>query len=140
MTDDKAVGGRPTKYTEELADEIIAAIQQTRHGLQVLSEEHLHWPSARTIWRWLAEDESFCQRYLRAKEMQSHLIIDEVLDIADQATDKDNATAIRVRVDARFRLAGKLCPKKYGDRIDLGNAGEAPFNVMRQIYKLNESS
>lgn len=77
------------------------------------------------------------QQYLRAREGQADVIFDECLDIADNATDdiiflvaadtdgdgakpaiKHSAIArANLQINTRMRMAGKLRPKKYGERV-----------------------
>lgn len=101
-------------------------------------------PTERTIFRWLAADDKFCQRYTRAKEVSAEFMAEEMLDIADNASndwmernDKDghsvgwqiNGEAVnrsRLRLDTRKWLMEKLKPKKYGQttKVDLGGSLE----------------
>lgn len=37
--------GRPTEYSQELAEEICMAIACTAKGLRKLCKEHQHWPN-----------------------------------------------------------------------------------------------
>lgn len=64
-------------------------------------------PSAATFARWRAESETLQSRYLRAREALADHWADEVVPIADTATNADTAAAARVRLDARRWAAGK---------------------------------
>lgn len=88
-----------------------------------------------TIMAHLANDTVFQEKYTRAREDQADYLVDEIIEIADEAptepiTDglvvKYDATAIarnRLRVDTRKWAASKMKPKKYGDKLDLNHAG-----------------
>lgn len=89
-------------------------------------------PSQNRVYQWLAENEEFQKHYARAREMQADAIFDECLDIADDASNDfkvndDGAVAIdhdavnraRLKIDTRKWMAGKLRPKKYGDKIEV---------------------
>ncbi len=65
--------------------------------------------------------------------MQADALFDEALEIADDASgdwtaDKDGKKTLdhehvqrsRLRVDTRKWAAGKLAPKRYGDKLNLG--------------------
>lgn len=106
-------GGRPTKYTPELGDEICEAIAN-KTPLARLCNERDHLPAARTVYRWLREHDEFCQNYARAKEEQADLMVEEMLEIADE-TDREDVQVARLRVDTRKWAASKFKPKKYGD-------------------------
>ena len=92
-------------------------------------------PSASTVFVWLSQDEAFSEQYARAREAQADALFDDILSIADDGTNdwmerknadgenigwQENGEALRrsqLRVEARKWMAGKLKPKKYGDRI-----------------------
>lgn len=71
------------------------------------------------LYRCLAEDEQLWDRYARAKEMAQHAAVNEIQDIADEAT-ADSVHVARLRIDARKWQASKLAPKVYGDRLAIG--------------------
>lgn len=114
-------------YTPELADEICQALATGVKGLARLCDENPAWPGSTTIWRWLNQYPDFWDKYVLAKQFQSHVVLDGVLDLADKATDKDSAAGIRIRVDTRFRLAGQLHPKRYGNTTTLKGDKENPL-------------
>ena len=75
------------------------------------------------------------EQYARARESQADAIFDEILAIADtpmvgekRKVKEDGSVEIqtgdmiehrRLQVDARKWMAGKLRPKKYGDKLDI---------------------
>ena len=89
-------------------------------------------PQKATVFRWLSADKDFCRQYSFAREAQADSLVDDILLIADEARNdwmkrngenatgyQENGEALRrsaLRIDARKWLAGKLAPKKYGDR------------------------
>jgi hypothetical protein len=108
--------GRPSTFTQEIADEICARVMESDYGLEEICEAD-DLPSARTVFRWLAAHESFRQQYARAKEAQGHVQADRGLKDALTATD---ASLGRLKFDARKWAASKLAPKQYGDKLELG--------------------
>lgn len=78
-------------------------------------------PSEATVYRWLLKNESFCEKYARAREFQAEPHLEDILEIAD-ATDIDPNDK-RVRIDARKWAMSKLAAKKYGDRIETVHSG-----------------
>lgn len=128
------------EFTDEIAAEICERIATTPRGLDFICANDEALPSPRTVHRWLNDHETFRQSYLRARERQADLIFDECLEIAD---DCSNDTKIvggddyerevantewisrsKLRVDTRMRMAGKLAPKKYGEKLDITSGGE----------------
>ena len=118
--------GRPTLYSDDIADLICEQIAQGK-ALASICRDNEDMPDPRTVYRWLRDNEVFCQNYTRSKEDQADLLAEQVLEVADN--DDLEPHDKRVRVDARKWLASKFKPKKYGDRLDLGNADDKPLTV-----------
>jgi hypothetical protein len=124
--------GRTTDYTPKLAKEICYAVSCSSHGIKKLCKLNKHWPSHDTIYRWLANNIEFSDLYARAKRLQIEVIIDEILEIADDTSndsiinEEDGRLTInhehinrsRLKIDTRKWLAAKLCPRLYGDKDD----------------------
>lgn len=124
--------GRPSIYTQELADKIC---EQLSRGISLrtvcLAEE---MPDAATIFRWFRTNEEFCKQYARAKEESADAMAEEILDLSDGAIDiikkgaekKSSALgqAVRLQVDTRKWIMSKMKPKKYGDKLDLTSDGK----------------
>lgn len=136
-------GGRPTKYSKELATKICMAIAESSHGLKVLCDLNDDFPSHSTIRKWIFENKKFSDNYDKAKQEQADYLADEILRIAD---DKDgdliagefgevgnstNVSRARLQIDARKWIASKLKPKKWGEKMDITTDGEkiTSFNV-----------
>lgn len=127
--------GRPSKYSDALADTICELIATTERGLHSICKELEI--SVVSVFKWIKENENFSNNYARAKESQAELSASKILEIADDASNDDlideegrvrpNSEWInrsRLRVDARKWIASKLHPKKYGDKTDLTTNGE----------------
>lgn len=103
-------------------------------GLRALTEKYDDIPDRVTINIWRRKYPEFRSLYAQAKCEQIEFLTEEILDIADDATndwmqiyDKDNECIAyklngehiqrsKVRIDTRKWLASKLAPKIYGDR------------------------
>ncbi|MDZ5787770.1 terminase small subunit protein [Stenotrophomonas maltophilia] len=125
---------RPSKYSQQLADAICDLLVDGKSLRTICSTAKM--PSRSTVIRWLAENEAFRNQYARARELQADTLAEEILDIADKAVlgerlKKDGKGKVlerqtgdmversRLRVDVRKWYAGKLQPKKYGERVAL---------------------
>jgi hypothetical protein len=133
-------GGRPTKYSEELADKILVAIAKSANGLATVCRKNPGFPTPETVRSWLAKDEEFLRRYTRAREEQAEFIADEIMEITDELSRKRELTheqiaAARLRMDARKWVASKLKPKKYGDKVDMTTDGESLNNGFLQLMQ-----
>ena len=72
-------------------------------------------PARTSVWAWLRKDREFMNQYARAREDQAESLFDEALDIAREHDDPAKA---RVMIDTLKWAAGKLKPKKFGDKIE----------------------
>jgi len=118
---EKAPPGRPTKYSPELGDLICTEISEGK-SLRLICEPH-NMPDRRSVFRWLREHDEFCHQYAHAREAAADHFAEEIVEIADQATDKEDAPAIKVRVDARMWVASKLRPRVYGNIAAIQHSG-----------------
>jgi hypothetical protein len=106
--------GRPSGYSKELAERICDEIVAGKPMYLICEEE---WcPSEFTVYRWLREYEEFSQAYAHARELQQERFAAEIVTIAD--TVKDAAVA-RNMMEARKWYAGKISPKKWGDKVEI---------------------
>ena len=149
-------GGRPSDFTPEIAKTICERLVGGESLRDMCEDEDL--PSARTVHRWIVENEEFRQQYTHAREAQAETIFDEILDIADDGRNdwmvrrgrgdedmgwKENGEAIsrsRLRVDARKWMASKLAPKKYGEKAALTGGGpdDDPIRTRPDLSGLSE--
>lgn len=122
-------------YTEEMANIICERIANGE-SLKAMCEED-GMPDKSTVFRWLTANESFRDNYARAREAQADALFDDILSIADDGRNdwmerkdaedenmgwRENGEALRrsqLRIDARKWMAGKLRPKKYGEKLDI---------------------
>jgi hypothetical protein len=134
----KHPGGRPSDYTQETADRICAQLAEGKSLRTICKADDL--PSCQTVYAWLRTHAEFLAQYTRAKEDAADAFAEEMLDIADEASndwmevhDKDNAgyrfngehvNRSRLRVDTRKWIASKLKPKKYGERVQAELTGK----------------
>lgn len=113
-------GGRPSKYTDKLADEICNRIAAGESLLKITQETGK--PDRVTIYRWIEERDEFRNKYARAKELQAETYEEMMLDTAKTEEDVQRA---RLIVDTMKWTASKLKPKKYGNQIDVTSDGKA---------------
>lgn len=111
--------GRPSTYTEEMGNLICDKLTEgTSLRKLCMSDE---FPNASTVYVWLDRFPEFAEKYARAREAATEDMLEDILEIADDAT--IDVQDKRVRIDARKWAMGKLKPKKYGEKqtLDLGN-------------------
>ena len=123
-------GGRPSIYSQELAENICNRLINGE-GLRAICRD-VDMPDVTTVIDWVNKKPEFSQQYARARELQAELMIDDILEIADDSSmdyknseygEVVNAEAIqrsRLKVDTRKWLIGKMYPRKYGDKPEVG--------------------
>ncbi|MBX5157031.1 terminase small subunit protein [Rhizobium sp. NZLR3b] len=128
--------GRPTKFTQALAEKICERIADRESLRSICRDEDM--PAKSTVLSWLADDDkaAFRARYALAREILADSFVDELVEIADDRSDdwiekknaagettgwQENGEAIRrsqLRIATRQWVAEKLKPKKYGSKIE----------------------
>lgn len=141
---------RHSDYNNEIADSICELIAQGRSLNSICKDEGM--PAAGTVYRWLFNHEEFQDKYTRARAAQADVYAEEIIEIADNSTDdlmflasEDSSgesgkpvikhSAIqraRLQIDTRKWLAGKLRPKKYGEKLDMNLGGQNGENPIEQ--------
>lgn len=136
---------------DKVFDYLCEKISTTSFGLRRISEfasqELGEFPTVKTIMEWMNDSKELCERYARAKELQADYMVDESIDIADDATndwmDKigkdgevvgyqingEHVQRSRLRIETRKWHAAKLNPKKYGDKVEIGGNKENPIHI-----------
>ncbi|MBX4940983.1 terminase small subunit-like protein [Rhizobium binae] len=127
--------GRPTKFTQCLADSICARIADGESLRSICRDEAM--PGKSTVLAWLADDDKadFRTKYAQAREIQADGFVDEMVEIADDGSNDwmerqfgeetrwvENGEALRrsqLRIATRQWIAEKLKPKKYGSKVEL---------------------
>lgn len=124
--------GRPSEFTQAIADTICERIAEGESLRAICLDDDM--PNKATVFRWLAADKAFSDQYARAREAQADALADEIVYIADtpqigqvsvskatglEVTEADMIAHRRLQVDARKWMAGKLAPKKYGDKQEI---------------------
>lgn len=128
--------GRPSTFTQEIAEEICHRLSQGEPLAQICRDEGM--PAVRTVSDWRAANERFSADFARAREEGFDTIAAECLDIADETAfdtlstehgDRPNTEWIsrsKLRIETRLKLLAKWDPKRYGEKIAIGGADDLP--------------
>jgi hypothetical protein len=127
-------GGRPSIYSQEVADLIVEGLAKGNSLVSILNEDE-ELPSYPTVMRWLRERPEFQAMYARAREDQADHDADKIGDIAEKVVQgKIDPNAARVAIDAYKWAAGKRKPKVYGEKLAIGgDADAAPIKTTTQL-------
>lgn len=110
---------------------------------KIAEEIGVKWP---TMIEFVKSNKAWVDQYARAREAQADKMVEDVLALADncrtgkKVTDKGDGTTetvtadmverTRLQIDARKWLAGKMAPKRYGDKLDVEHSGNIIVNRM----------
>ena len=137
----------PVTITPDVMAQICSEIASGRSLRSVCQDEGM--PHRITVFKRMNRDPEFLALYNVAVEARSDALVEEILDIADDGRNdwveqygpdgeatgwKFNAEHYqrsRLRVDTRKWVAGKMKPKKYGDKLDL--TGALTLNNVNQL-------
>jgi hypothetical protein len=110
--------GRPSSYTEELAELFLDAVERTGSIRQATIDVGV---SRSTISRWAEERSDFDAAIARAKK-------DGYAERAERAVEEakmaEDAGLGRLAFDAERWYLSKIDPARYGDKLDLTSAGD----------------
>lgn len=107
--------GRPTGYTEELAN-LVCSLLETGATLKSICRENDVLPAEATVRLWAKTHKDFAARYAEARDTGLTSMADELIDIADNRAIGDFPDR-RLMVDTRKWYLAKLAPKRYSDRL-----------------------
>lgn len=121
--------GRPSGYTDKIAERICERIIEGESLTRICRDADM--PCKMSVLRWLDSRPEFSAQYARAREQQQDTLADLAREKAETATPEDWQVK-RLQIDTIKWHAGKVAPKKYGDRTALVGDEEAPV-VVKQV-------
>lgn len=135
--DEPRPAGRPTLYTEELANEIVMRLADGESLNSICKQPNM--PTRQTVFNWIVDNRSgFFDKYTRSKDIQIDGYVDELLDWCNSGLgDPALVQAIKLKVDTLKWIASKLKPKKYGDRTEVEHSGGIVHTHKPDLSKLS---
>ena len=127
--------GRPSSYTQEIADTICERLAGGESVLSICSDSEM--PAQSTVFLWLLRNPTFSENYARARTAWAESEFERMMQIADtpqlgiktKTTDKgteviegDMTEHRKLQVDTRKWALARMFPKKYGDATMLKHA------------------
>lgn len=119
-------------YTPELAEAFCAALAD---GATIRAACKLEgMPSKATVFRWLREKPEFVELYELATDERADTMIDEIVELADNAKGtKVGIAKAKLQIYARIEAAQKMKPKKYGAKIQTEVSGRMTVNSVKDM-------
>lgn len=152
-------GGRPpVKINEELLERVLDRVSRGETIREIARQPGM--PSAPTMHKWLRDDEEAFKSYQLAKEIKSHQLFDEAVELARGLVAKPKGlnvtisaqtiSATKIAIETLMAAAAKLNPSDYGQRkagdiivpiqivttMNLGQGGQAKPGDTANIYEL----
>lgn len=143
--------GRPSKYDPDKAAEILDLLAKGLTLKEICRRDGM--PPSSTVRSWALDDrEGFFAPYARAREIGCYELVDEIIEIADDAQNDwmernaqgdekagwqinhEHVQRSRLRIDTRKWVASKVLPKVFGDKVELGDE-----SLEQLVSRLNES-
>lgn len=125
--------GRPTVKSPELLDRLLLRIMEGEDLTSICKDDDM--PATSTIYNWMVKDDEFMEAYARAVSVRTHQMVLDALKIADRPkANRNDVEADKYRADMRIRVAGKLNPKHYGDKLDLNHSGNIKVDKITIDY------
>lgn len=138
--------GRPSKYTEAIADEMCYRLSDGEPLRAICRDDHM--PAWRTVYDWMSSNEEFSARIARGRDLGMDAILEDTLKIADtpmvgvrkkyesgvvtEAVEEDMLGHRKLQIETRLKLLAKWNPKKYGDKVENTHKGDvnAPLQLI----------
>lgn len=130
--------GRPSTFTQAIADEISERLGNGEPLAQICRDEKM--PGLTTVYMWQNQNEQFSESIARARDAGYDHIAVDALGILDEEPERvvtitgedrsesriDSASVQRAknRFEGRLKLLAKWDARRYGDKLDLTSGGE----------------
>jgi len=141
----KGSGGRPSKYSQAIAEEMVQRLSEGEPLRQICRDAHM--PEWRTVYDWMYRNENLSAAIAHARELGQDAIAEDIMrEISEDPErilsegggriDSGYVQLIKARAEIKLKLLAKWNPKKYGDRTVL--AGDAQMPVVVQSEATEE--
>lgn len=129
------MAGKST-FTKEIGDKICERIAEGESLRSICLDDDM--PCLTTVRNWLTKGDmkegdeyvSFLLHYARAREDQADYFFDQGVDLIKKMQSKEiDPNTGRVSFDILRWSAGRMKPKKYGDKVDLDLGGNVTIKV-----------
>jgi hypothetical protein len=118
--------GRPSSYTDEIADIICDRMINGENFSQICSDPLM--PSRAALYRWRASRPDFDARCARAREALADFLLDKIEAMADETTEA-NVNSQRLKISTAQWRAEKMAPRTLGPRVNTEIMGGATVHV-----------
>jgi len=141
--------GRPTKWTQEIEDDICKRLSQGEPLRAICRTEG--YPEWNTFYSWMERSEALSARVALARENGVEAIAQDTLAMIDSEPryieDAKGGTRIdagyvqwlKLRTEQRMKLLACWSPNRYGNRVQVAGDKDNPLQVNIQATEMFES-
>jgi hypothetical protein len=141
--------GRPTKWTQEIEDDICARLSRGEPLRAICRTEG--YPEWTTVYGWMESREGFSERVALARENGVEAIAQDTLAMIDAepryVEDAKGGTRIdagyvqwlKLRTEQRMKLLACWSPNRYGNRVQVAGDKDNPLQVNIQATEMFDS-
>ncbi len=121
--------GRPSLYSPALAETICARLACGETLQNICKAPSM--PARASVYRWVNEDAEFRDIFQRARVAGADIMIEECLELSDEASrlaldprcGSASIAAKKLAIETRLKVAARFAPEKFGKRIRKDVAG-----------------
>lgn len=122
------MAGRPSKYTDAIAKEIVARLSEGEPLAAICRDDHM--PGVTTVWEWQRSKPELSEAIARAREVGFDTIASRLRETArGQGESTADVQRDKLIIDTDLKLLAKWDPKRYGEKLAHvgGSEGDAPI-------------
>lgn len=130
--------GRPSKFTQEIADYICEQIVNGR-DLTEICEKDEGIPSRSTVYRWTVERPDFATQCARAREAGADFEMYKMKKLAEACTE-ENVNSTRAKLNHFQWRVMKMAPRVYGDSVTARVTGHdgGPMQIINTTIDVHQ--
>ena len=106
-------------WSDDQIEEMLRRMGEGETLTSIASDPRM--PSVPTMWRWEEKQDDLGERITRAREQGFVSLAEQARDKAQKAEDPQKG---RLAFDADRWFLGKMCPKRFGDKLDVTSGGD----------------
>ena len=110
------VAGRPSDYSEELAENIVSLLRQGYSVHEICKQDDM--PSEASFYTWLKVHPKFLEKYREGRDDQTDALMDKIVMASNMLIrGEGEASSFGVAIRGYETAAKRMAPRKYGDRM-----------------------
>ena len=125
--------GRPSKFTQAIADELCLRVGAGETLASICREAHM--PAVNTVNDWRRDDETFSAAFGRARNQGFDAIAERLhhtargKGAAEGGDSSGDVARDKLIIDTDLKLLAKWDPRRYGDRVTHAGDPDQPVSV-----------